>query len=411
MKTNHHHRQGIVLEDIDSSVSSEEFKRRILKHCTTPDGPATVLHPTTHTASTDDAQTIPPPVQRSLEPTDNTAQAPPPEPVQSAAATTSQPRNTIPQNAIPQQETASAARHREQVAANEAKKASADRSKIVAGKQKEQSSVVPPARQDWLNQQQTRQQAARAEKERIKKNIELDKLARQERERARKMAARGLNDSVADAPDTFSPQRSDTTKTRTSSTCNLQVRLFDGSSVKSRFDSTSTLAGAVRAYVDSQSNSEIPYNFREMRTPLPSRTIEISEETQTLQSLGLTPSATLVLVPVSGYTDAYASSGPSGLLSKGLNTGYGLVSGAFGLVGGFLGYGNDSARDGPYMSGVGDEMESSNVEGSQQAPSSSTSGNIKIRTLADQRKQDDNRELYNGNQVSAETWRHDGEVC
>lgn len=219
------------------------------------------------------------------------------------------------------------------------------------------------------------------------------------------MTARGLNDSVVDVPSSFAPQKSDMTRSRTSPTCNLQIRLFDGSSVRSRFDSSATLTGAVRAFVDEQSTSDVPYNFREMRTPLPSRTIEISEENQSLQSLGLTPSATLVLVPVSGYTDAYASSGASGLISRGVSTGYGLVSGALGLVGGLLGYGGDAAGDSPHIGGVGDSIEPASAEGSNSAGTGPSSG-IKIRTLADQRGREDNQELYNGNQVSGEVMKH-----
>lgn len=402
-------KQGLVLEDIDASVSEEDFKKRILSQCTAqPDHPPAI----TDTATTDISQIIPVPaaVERALGPEDSSAPAPPLSEIQEAAGTTAQPDAPTLQDILAERNNRLEADHQKQRTAEgkaqkEARKAASERQKKMAEKQEAEASSAPHARQDYMTQQRQRQLEARADKERVLKQIQQDKMARQERERQRRLAAQGdINSTTADAPASFAPQRSDNTLAQHSATCSLQIRLFDGTSIRSRFDSSVTLTDAVRAYVDSQSNSDIPYNFREMRTPQPSRTIEISEENQSLQSLGLTPSATLVLVPVKGYTDAYASSGPTGLLSRGIGMGYGLVSGAVGLVssavGGVLGYGGDGTREGPYISGVSDETEPSNVEGSRMADAGPSSG-IKIRTLADQRKkEDDQQELYNGNQVS-----------
>jgi len=407
----------LVLEDVDANISEEDFKKRILSHCITPTEQPTTITDSTDTATADISQIIPVPesVSNALGPEDTSAPAPPASAVQQAAGVTAQPNAQTLQDVMAERNARLEADHQKKRAAEkEALEAARKRAEVKAGKQAVDSNSVPPARQDWLNQQRTRQQEARAEKERILKTIEQDKINRQEREKQRKGAAQiDPTTSVVDGPASFAPQRSDTTNAVSrSATCNLQVRLFDGTSLKSRFDSSATLGAAVRAYVDSQSNTDIPYNFREMRTPNPSRTIEISEENQSLQSLGLTPSATLVLVPVKGYTDAYASSGATGIVAKGFNTGYNIFSGALGLVGnavgGVLGYGGDAAREGLYMGGTSDEKEPSNVEGSRMAGDGSKSAagpssGIKIRTLADQRNTDDSQELYNGNQVSIRT--------
>ena len=410
-------RQGLVLEDIDASTTKEDFRKRILSHCAEPAEQPTLSTDSSSTALTDVSQVVPVPaaIERAFGPDDTSGPAPPLSTVQQAAGATAQPNSTTLQGVLAERSNRlevdhQAQRTTEKDTEKQKKQAARERSKKMAEKQAAESGSVPAARQDWMTQQRIKQQDARADKERILKSIEQDKLARQERERQRRLAAQSASGAAGPAgvPASLVPQRSETTSGgRASATCNLQIRLFDGTSLRSRFDSSATLATSVRAYVDEQSHSDMPYNFREMRTPLPSRTIEMSEEAQSLQSLGLTPSATLVLVPVKGYTDAYASSGPSGLISRGLNTGYGLFSGALGLVGnavgGIIGYGPDGSREGPYMGGTADEQEPSNVEGARMADRSRPSAgpsSIKIRTLADQREDDDGTELYNGNQVS-----------
>ena len=136
--------------------------------------------------------------------------------------------------------------------------------------------------------------------------------------------------------------------------------------------------------------------------PNPSRNISVGEEGESLKSLGLTPNATLVLVPIKGYTDAYASGG-GGLVSKGFNAGFGLLSGAASMlgtaVGGVMGYASGSnERQGPYVAGTADESVTSNAEGERMA---NRTGGINIRTLGDQRREtEQSTELYNGNQVS-----------
>ncbi|KAL1301605.1 hypothetical protein AAFC00_005834 [Neodothiora populina] len=401
-------KQGIVLEDIDLSVSEEVFKSRLLAQCKNPTKQASHITSANDTAPTDVSQVLPAAVTQAIEPSDTTAPAPPLATVQDAAGTTAQPQEATLQEILSERNARMDEDHQQKRAAEkEAKKAAVVRSKEMADKQAAESSSVPAARQDWLNQQRLRQQEARAERERILKTIQQDKITRQERERQRKIAAQGSSSSaVPEASSSVAPHRSDHPRGWASTTCNLQIRLFDGTSLRSRFDSSATLDGAVRTFVDAQSESEVPYNFREIRTPQPSRTIEIGEEGQTLQSLGLTPSATLVLVPVHGYTDAYASRGAAGLMYRGVHSGFSLVSGALGgalgLVGGMLGYGGDAVRDGPYLSGVADESEeASDAEGTKIAGAGPSSG-FKVRTLADQREDNDEQELYNGNQLNFE---------
>jgi len=167
------------------------------------------------------------------------------------------------------------------------------------------------------------------------------------------------------------------------------VRLFDGSSIRQRFPSGHSLRAHVRPWVDSKQELDFPYNFKLVLTPLPNKDISLSEEEQDLQSLGLTPSATLILVPVTDFTSAYEGGGPMGLLYNGASVGYGLVAGGVSwvasTVGGVLGTtpSNEMIRD-----------PAANAE----PQSTSRTGGINIRTLRDQPPRED-QQFYNGNAV------------
>jgi hypothetical protein len=276
------------------------------------------------------------------------------------------------------------------------------------------------ARIDWVQQQAKRKQEAKEEKQRIMGRIEADKRERKNRDEQRKQAASAM---AGESLPTSSNTASSSTRTPpTSGTCALQVRLFDGSSIKGRFAHDSTLATAVREWIKETSpagGADIPFNFRQILTPHPSRTIEISEEAQTLSDVGLMPTATLVLVPVAGFTEAYSSGGSGGLLGSA----YGLVSGALGLAGSALGYvtgygsGVNSTQggEGIYLGGTADEQEPSNVQGSRMAnadsgTAQSGSSRIRVKTMAEQRAESEKgAEFYNGNSLGTEGRKDDVE--
>ncbi|KAI5249443.1 hypothetical protein E4T43_00825 [Aureobasidium subglaciale] len=292
-----------------------------------------------------------------------------------------------------------AERKKQEEAEKEARKATAKARKEAAEKQAAESSSLPQNKQDWADQQRNRNKEARVERERILRSIESDKAARKEKERQRRLAAQGESSTAA----TQQPAPATAASGRNSSVCNLQIRLFDGSSLRTKFDPSATLATSVRTYISQNSQTDIPYEFRQILLPNPSRNISVGEERESLRSLGLTPSATLVLVPIKGYTDAYAGGG-GGLVSKGFNAGFGLLSGAANMlgsaVGGVMGYASGTNdQPGPYVAGTGDESEpTTNVDVDRTA---NRSAGINIRTLGDQRRDtEQNTELYNGNQVS-----------
>lgn len=275
------------------------------------------------------------------------------------------------------------------------------------------------ARVDWLQQQAKRKQEAKEEKERIMARIEADKRERKNREVERKQAMSAMAGEPLPSEQTSSLSGG-SRATATSGICAIQVRLFDGSSIKGKFAHDSTLATAVREWIKEASpagGADIPYNFRQVLTPKPSRTIEISEEGQTLADVGLMPTATLVLVPVAGYTEAYSSSSGGGIMGSAM----GLVSGAFGLAGSALGYvtgygynGASQSSGGLYMGGTADEHEPSNVQGTRMAnadPGTLQNGGpsrIRVKTMAEQRAENEKgAEFYNGNSLGTEGRKDD----
>jgi len=173
--------------------------------------------------------------------------------------------------------------------------------------------------------------------------VEDDKIARRERESLRREAKaatvgdHGAEISFGQVANTLKPSAVSPSKSTTSATCAVQVRLFDGATIRARFGSENTLREHVRKWVDTQrGNADEPYMFKLIQAPLPNRTISISEEEESLKLLGLCPSATLVLVPIKDYTSAYEG-GATGLVWKSLSTGYAALSAGSGIVTGLLG--------------------------------------------------------------------------
>lgn len=226
------------------------------------------------------------------------------------------------------------------------------------------------------------QSGAIAERRRVLAQIENDKKERQIREQERKKSLRIEQQDAAKEV-----KQSEISARRNHKECALKLRTFDGSTISSTFSSDNTLRNHVRSWIDSTLGVlEAPYEFKQVLAPMPNRRISASEEEETLQAIGLAPNALLVMVPIQGYSTAY-SENPPGIISSGLSYGYNIVSGGLGTAGtlarSFLG-----GRSGP----------SSAQSESEEAKSSKTS-NVRVRTLADQRRGQDDQQLYNGNQV------------
>ena len=295
------------------------------------------------------------------------------------------------------------------------------------GKQKATSPAPQPA-SSTSDAQKAAREAARKKKEeekeelaRIKARIEADKVERKAQAEARKAERERLAQ-----PDTRTPPPTTTSSRGTNAKdVHLNVRMFDGATIRSTFPRTAKLQDDVRPWIDREfvaraetpNEQHPPYYFKQILAPLPSRELSAGEENQTLGDIDLAPSATLILLPVKGYTDAY-SGNTGGIVGGAAGGVFNIVGGAFNLAGSAVGYMSNTLSS--VLGGSGNAQQESQqqqqrqqqqqqqqqqpTEGrslgnTSQEPSSSAS--IRVRTLADQRSREPrNEQFYNGNQVN-----------
>lgn len=243
----------------------------------------------------------------------------------------------------------------------------------------------------YAQQQRRRQREEELERERIRRDIEYDKAARREKEERRTTVYKTESkfiDSSGGLADQMSSSDARRISQRSSNRCALQVRLFDGSTIRKDFQPHETLRTDVRAWVDEQvTPRDDPYTFKQILTPMPNRTIGISEEEESLMSLGLMPSATLIKIPITKFTEAY----DQGILSRGVSTGYNVASLGVSMIAGalhrVLGFGQATRQaEEPTLQSQTKEASIGRTE-------------IRIRSFQDRNEDPQEHQLYNGNQV------------
>jgi hypothetical protein len=225
-----------------------------------------------------------------------------------------------------------------------------------------------------------KRQKDQEERARILKRIEDDKLERrmraEEREKQRSDSLKGgdVASSLVNAPQTKLAS-----STKTGGMTALQVRLFDGSTLRSRFKTSAHLK-EIRKWVDqNRTDGTQPYTFKQVLTPLPNKNIDETEEDKAVGELGLSPSSTLVLIPVTKFTTAYDNS--QGIVSR-------FVGFILSIFSWFLG-----------LFGAGDERTGHRGPTEDDTPVSSREQS-RIRGFQNQRDQQRDQQLYNGNSVS-----------
>ncbi|CZS98235.1 related to UBX7 UBX (ubiquitin regulatory X) domain-containing protein [Rhynchosporium agropyri] len=254
--------------------------------------------------------------------------------------------------------------------------------------------------QKYAKQQAQRQREAREERARILKRVEDDKATRREKEAQRKADAKAKLEGEKEIEKAVNESSASPLPARggaNAKECAVQVRLFDGSTIRSRFASQGSLMKDIRPWVDEKQDGDVPYTFKQVLSPLPNKNIEMSEEEKSLVALGLTPSATLILIPVSGYTSAYEA-GNGGIVSRAASGGYALISSSVGMVAGALG------------SLLGGTAAPANVQPVSSGPPVPSAA-INVRTLRDQRQESkkDDQQFYNGNSTNFKPRREDDE--
>lgn len=241
-------------------------------------------------------------------------------------------------------------------------------------------------RNDYIKIQKEREQKQKDERERIKQQIKADREERRRLEQLRKQQETSLETG---------PQSSTTAKPK-STEIRVQVRTFDGSTLRQSFKPTSTIFNDIRPWVDKASHQTAPYNLKLILTPLPNRSIEAGEEEQSLPDLGIKGSCTLVMVPVQGYVESYTGSGPVDFVGSAVSGGYNLLSGTagalFGGVRSVLGYGQTGQE----------AAQASPMADTPSDISNASPGQVRVRSLADQRAETSKRDqqFYNGNSTN-----------
>ncbi|KND92605.1 UBX domain-containing protein 7 [Tolypocladium ophioglossoides CBS 100239] len=225
------------------------------------------------------------------------------------------------------------------------------------------------------------------ERKRILKRIEDDRTERHQRaaEREQKridgQKTGDIAASLVNAPETKLPST-----TRVGEMASIQVRLFDGSTMRSRFKTAASFKD-VRAWVDEKrTDGRLPYTFRQLLTPMPNKAIDEMEEGKSLGELGLAPSSTLILIPVQKFSSAYEG-GSQSVLSRVIAAILGFFTWLMGLIG--LG-GNREMAQRPVAAG------------SERSSSSAQEKDRRIRGFQNPNDQRRDQQLYNGNSLNFE---------
>lgn len=323
-----------------------------------------------------------------------------------AAPASSAPNAPTPQPSEADRRREAARKEREEIEKERRRK---EKGKMAAEESQPQDSDPRPKQPDTVkkaSQKLAEQKAkAREERARVLKLIADDKaerkardeLRRQERELERRAA---MGDNVSSPlPETSSTSAPASSAARKHDQCAIQVRLFDGSTIRTRFPSKATLSQDVRKWIDeNRTDGKEPYTFKVILTPLPNRAVDhATEEEQSLEALELTPSATLVLTPVDRYSEAYTSmnaglTNPASRLVTAVLT---FVMNILSCIAGGLGGLGSSGSSG---SGSGQEGAQQDLDQSQaSATGRDAGGRIKGFQNPDDRPKD--YQLYNGNSV------------
>ncbi|KAF5570282.1 UBX7 UBX (ubiquitin regulatory X) domain-containing protein [Fusarium phyllophilum] len=224
-----------------------------------------------------------------------------------------------------------------------------------------------------------KKQKDQEEKARILKRIEDDKAERRLRaEQREKQKLDNLKGGDVAASLVSAPETKLSSSSKSGAITALQVRLFDGSTLRNRFKTTAHLK-EVRQWVDeNRGDGSLPYTFKQVLTPLPNKNIDETEEDKPLGDLGLFPSSTLVLIPVKKFTTAY--NGSQGIVSRVIAFILGIFTWIFSLFGG------GDERTGP------------------RGPTSDapTSSQERVQSFQNRRDQQRDQQLYNGNSLNFE---------
>ncbi|KAM0665056.1 hypothetical protein ACQRIU_006209 [Beauveria bassiana] len=227
------------------------------------------------------------------------------------------------------------------------------------------------------------------ERRRILKRIEDDKAARRELAAHRKKQ-REEGRAAAVESDTKKQQARVVSRSSSSSPSVLaaiQVRLSDGSTLRNKFPATESIKD-IRTWVDKErSDGQGPYYFKQILTPLPNKNIDTTEEDKSLRELGLSPSSTLLLIPIQRFAAAYEAQCPSqGFFNQMMVVLFGIFTWLQGLI------------------GLGGAVPPPGEQAPSQQPANSPAAlrNQRVQAFQNPNDRRGDQQLYNGNSLNFE---------
>ncbi|KAI1337129.1 hypothetical protein F5Y15DRAFT_391496 [Xylariaceae sp. FL0016] len=321
---------------------------------------------------------------------DNPSATQAPAPVPAPSVTASQSR-TQQEQKLAAEQTKRAEDERKAKAAKEKADTEAQARRRDIEKSAGSPTVTNPEQSRAADEIKHRKQQANEERKRILEKIENDKIARKKRadeeKKARALLNAGPGESATNTKEPPITLSKRTPQGTSGDYCSLQIRLLDGSTIRNRFPSDKTLSHDVRKWVDEErTDGDAPYSFRIVLTPRPNKDIEPTREIESLLSIGLVPSATLILVPVK-FTSAYSRAG--GVVAHGANPIIGLFTSIYTaimamIIGLFGRRTTDSSQEGIPM----DNLDSVR--------------NSRIRSFQNPNDRRGDSQLYNGNSLNFE---------
>ncbi len=263
----------------------------------------------------------------------------------------------------------------------------------------------PDAQSKHAEALKKKQREAREERQRILKAIEDDKVARKA-QKAEAESIRRASMASENRPDSalFAPARQSTPPTgKPSEHCALRVRLFDGSTIRDRFSSNDTLKDVRKWVNDTREDGKLPFIFKVLLTPLPSRTVDIADETKSLQELELAPSSTLILLrPPRKYKAGFSSSEKAAAGEPQRNVFQRLIALILAIINGFLSTVTSFLSNplSPTSPSAASGSSTSQTSQSQAAAEAARRRGGKVAGLDHGDERRNEQQFYNGNSVS-----------
>ncbi|KAF9580222.1 hypothetical protein BGW38_003225 [Lunasporangiospora selenospora] len=225
-------------------------------------------------------------------------------------------------------------------------------------------------------------------KKKVMRDLEEDKARRKaERERAKALAAQQSQETTAQETQAHNPTpaqlRNDAAPALAFDTSRLNIRLFDGSSIRNTFKATDTLQ-RVREWIDTNQDGDNAYNIAQI---IPARTF--LDESKMLRDLELCPSATLVLKRTAVSYSAYEDS--EGAVSTAMGYGWSALGFAGKLA-------NSAYSTLSYYNPLADSRPSSSSSNTTAGPS----GSRNHTSDSARQKKKDTESTYNGNSTNLE---------